>query len=210
MFTRYVDKKCSICSGALDKNVKRIIVEICGHQKCRECFIKEEDGCSICELSSRESVSGEPTNDYLGNAEVSNQNEVDEANEKEPTEKHDEIAHIVTVCEDGVAQCYKCLLCKKSFKSRNNRKYHLFCDKTLSKPFGCEMENEFGEMCHKRFITHAHLKYHQSTHDTDKRFACQHCSRIYSGEIALKKHLRKHKSKLVDFILSFMGHNSIK
>lgn len=187
MCSRYVDKKCSVCSGALDKNVnRRIIVEICGHQKCRECFIKEEDGCSICQSNSRESISNEPANDRrLGN-------EIDAANEKEPIEKYDKISHIVMVSQDGIGQFYKCLLCKKSFKSRNNRKYHLFCDKTQSKPHSCEI-------CHKRFITQAHLKYHQSTHDTDKRFSCPHCSRIYSGEIALKKHLRKHKSKLILF-----------
>lgn len=193
MCSRYVDKKCSVCFGALDKNVNRIIVEICGHQKCRECFIKEEDGCSICQSISRESVSVEPAKDYLGNLAGSNQNEIDETNEKEPIEKYDEISHIVAVTQDGIGQSYKCLLCKKTFKSRNNRKYHLFCDKTQSKPHSCEM-------CHKRFITQAHLKYHQSTHDTDKRFSCQHCSRIYSGEIALKKHLRKHKSKLILFL----------
>lgn len=201
MCSRYVDTKCSVCFGALDKNVNRIVVEMCGHQKCRECFIKEENGCSICQTISSESVKvssesvGEPANDRMGNP-----NEIDEANEKEPIEKYDEISHIVMITEDGVGQYYKCLLCKKSFKSRNNRKYHLFCDKTQSKPHSCEM-------CHKRFITQAHLKYHQSTHDTDKRFSCQHCSRIYSGEIALKKHLRKHKSKL---ILSFECHISIK
>lgn len=133
MCSRYVDKKCSVCFRALDKRVNRIIVEICGHQKCRECFIKEEDGCSICQSISHESVSDEPAHDGPENSEATIQNGINETNGKEPIEKYNEISHIVTVTQDGVGKIYKCMLCKKSFKSPNNRRYHLFCDKTQLK-----------------------------------------------------------------------------
>lgn len=192
MCSRYVEAKCSVCCRSLDKVTSRIIVEICGHQKCRECFIREEEGCSICKTERNKPVSIDK-NDDNDIVEDQSRNDVetpngDKAIDAEACETFDEAPHIIAVKQNGILSSYKCTLCHKSFKSRNNRKYHLFCDKTRSKPFQCEE-------CNKQFITLAHLKYHQSTHDVNKRFTCQHCNKIYSGEIALRKHLRKHQSK---------------
>lgn len=186
MCSRLAETQCSVCCRTLDKGTNRIIVEICGHQKCRECFIKEEEGCSVCKGNN--STQDDKSVEIESPENQNHEDDIDAVDEKLNAESNDETSHIITVNKEGSSLSYRCTICHKTFKSRNNRKYHLFCDKNRSKPFRCEI-------CDKQFITLAHLKYHQSTHDTDKRFACQHCDRIYSGDIALKKHLRKHQSK---------------
>lgn len=207
MCSRFVEAECCVCHRYLDQSVNRIIVEICGHKKCRECFIKEEDGCSVCFQEQNASTLCNPksfSSNAIHDNNVSSLNsQFDETSEN--IESADAIenakfcsvidksngtaSHIITVSDSSKIIGYKCSICDKSFKSRNNRKYHVFCDKSQSKPFKCNQ-------CDKQFITIAHLKYHRSTHDTDNsQFTCQHCNKTYLRNIALKKHLRKHQSK---------------
>lgn len=214
MCTRYAEAQCCICRRYLDQSNNRIIVEICGHQKCRECFIKEEDGCSLC--SQNGNLNDASTHIDNGLAVPSSSSDSIKDDEKNRTNiveasamvdinDVDVASHIITTSDNGDGPRFKCTICQKSFKSRNNCKYHLFCDKTRSKPFQCNQ-------CDKQFITLAHMNYHQSTHSIDKHFSCPHCQKVYSGEIALKKHMRKHQSKqlfevfdpLVTFFLCYL------
>lgn len=202
MCSRYAEAQCCVCHRYLGQSNNRIIVEICGHRKCRECFIKEEDGCSLCvqnespgsedvqshasNFLSVASSSGDGKDDGEG-AEPPDVSTIGDITEDASGELTEDASHIITTNNSGDEVRYKCNICQKSFKSRNNRKYHLFCDKTRSKPFQCNQ-------CDKQFITLAHMNYHQSTHNTDKRYSCPHCQKVYSGDIALKKHMRKHQS----------------
>lgn len=191
MCSRYADTQCCVCRRLLGNSNNRIIVEICGHQKCRECFIKEEDGCSLCN-QNKQQISNEvqcvSSNIDVPSSSNELRGDITARGDTNDTKTLVDVSHIVTVNENDKAVCYKCTICEKTFKSRNNRKYHLFCDKNRSKPFQCSQ-------CGKQFITQAHMNYHQSTHNTDKSFACPHCQKVYSGEIALKKHLKKHQSR---------------
>lgn len=218
MCSRFVEAKCCVCHRYLDQSVTRIIVEICGHKKCRQCFIREEDGCSIC-------VQEQNASSVLCNPKSLNSNAIHD-NDSSPLnlqfnetttdkiESSDAIenakfcsvidkssgtaSHIITISDSCKIIGYKCSICEKSFKSRNNRKYHVFCDKSRSKPFKCNQ-------CDKQFITIAHLKYHRSTHDThNSQFTCQHCNKTYLRDIALKKHLRKHQSKLIFWLFCLL------
>lgn len=193
MCSRYAEAQCCICHRNLDQTNNRIIVEICGHQKCRECFIQEENGCSLCSKDEQLCDDSEPVVPSLsGNDTRRKDSQQDNAVDSALTAQViQDASHIITTTEDADgAVRYKCTICQKSFKSRNNCKYHLFCDKTRSKPFKCNQ-------CDKQFITLAHMNYHQSTHNLEKRFPCTQCQKVYSGEIALKKHLKKHQSKLI-------------
>lgn len=207
----HAETQCSVCQRCLDQSSNRIILEICGHKKCRECFIKEEDGCSICSQNNKQSSFENHINsqderipwsdDCVKTAGIQSQTtEIAEdelniiktaGNKSQTTEIAEDGLHIITTNENGDDMLYKCTICQKSFKSRNNRKYHLFCDKTRSKPFQCNQ-------CDKQFITLAHMNYHQSTHNTNTQFSCAHCQKVYSGRIALKKHMKKHQSKKIN------------
>lgn len=194
MCSRYAEAQCCICRRYLNQSNNRIIVEICGHQKCRECFIQEEDGCSLCSKNVESNEIQNKDESILAVPSSSNDRIEDTGRNEhfgEPStivEMNDDASHIITTTDNGNELRYKCTICQKSFKSRNNCKYHLFCDKSRSKPFQCNQ-------CDKRFITLAHKNYHQSTHGVDKQFSCSHCQKVYSGDIALKKHMKKHQSK---------------
>lgn len=97
--------------------------------------------------------------------------------------------HVVTNGRcDSNKSTYTCKICQKTFKSKNNRKYHSYCDPKKPKPFSCKQ-------CNKQFITESHLKYHEKIHLDGNVFQCRFCDRRYLREISLKKHERKHKSK---------------
>lgn len=197
MCSRYAEAQCCICHRNFSQsNNNRIIVEICGHQKCRECFIQEENGCSVCatktvdENGVGDSVSAVPSSSNGAPIDATDGREECGIDSALTAEVIQDASHIITTTEQGDGTTrYKCTICQKSFKSRNNCKYHLFCDKSRAKPFKCNQ-------CDKQFITLAHMNYHrQSTHNVEKQFPCTHCKKIYSGEIALKKHMKKHQSK---------------
>lgn len=42
---------CPRCGDLFDLFKKRLIVEICGHKKCRTCLINENNGCDECKLN---------------------------------------------------------------------------------------------------------------------------------------------------------------
>lgn len=194
MCSRYAEAQCCICHRNLGQtNNNRIIVEICGHQKCRECFIQEENGCSLCsknEQACDDNAAAIPASSGIDDIRGDDSHEENGVDSALTAQVIQDASHIITTTEDadGGTVRYKCTICQKSFKSRNNCKYHLFCDKSRSKPFKCNQ-------CDKQFITLAHMNYHQSTHNLEKRFQCTQCQKVYSGEIALKKHLKKHQSK---------------
>lgn len=41
-------QRCPQCHSSTNSNSFRLIFDTCGHQKCRNCFLKEEDGCNAC------------------------------------------------------------------------------------------------------------------------------------------------------------------
>lgn len=220
MCSRYGETQCSVCRRFLDQSSCRIIVEICGHQKCRECFINEEDGCSVCKQSSKQkqitsesvrSVSRENISHTSTKSAIDQNNEIDgddgissesEIKTNFPSKSNENVPHIIpSKNANGKILSYRCNICEKSFKSRTNQKYHIFCDKNRTKPFQCNQ-------CNKQFITISHLKYHESTHKSDQNFNCKHCGRTYTREVALKKHMRKHEGITYKTVLSIENNKS--
>lgn len=273
-------KKCPICKQTIHPQKNRLIVELCGHSKCRLCFIKEENGCILCNKnepnkecinkspvkkacddsnanhSSKISFDEEEARDNLSISDIdsdsnglkintdtsesldslkSNESSAnDKRNCADDVIKSDSIScnkqvqiienllisfkeiddkhvstdlksdnnadandtsllpsHIVVNATDDVNKLtYTCKICQKTFKSKNNGKYHLYCDSSVPKPFSCTH-------CDKRFITASHLDYHRQTHSDSRTFACKFCDKHYMREISLKKHERKHKSKWI-------------
>lgn len=53
-------------------------------------------------------------------------------------------SHILRRSVDGKTE-FECKICKKSFRSKSNRKYHLYCDETIEKPFNC---TTCSKVCH--------------------------------------------------------------
>lgn len=179
------DSQCSVCHSIFDQSLNRIIIEACGHRKCRECLIKEVDGCALCAAAAVPSAAVQESRREINAVVVSEQESVDDVAEA-TTSTIGDVEVISNVIEfDGG---YKCTICQRCFKSRNNRKYHQFCNSNREKPFNCDQ-------CDRQFITLAHLKYHQSAHDGDQQFPCLHCGKVYTREVILRKHMRKHQSK---------------
>lgn len=207
--------KCLICNESTATN--RMVVEMCGHQKCRECFIDEKDGCSICIAASasqaiektqnlQSSSSSSQPEDLSANfsteigqgkrvrviENVLISSKTSARNKLGPLSgaRRKRPAHItVTKGDNGKVIAYTCTICKKCFKSRNNQHYHFYCDKSQPKPYECSQ-------CGKQFVTQSHLQYHEQTHG-NKIFRCNECDREFSAEIGLRRHARKHTSKFL-------------
>lgn len=174
-----LETQCSVCHNIFDRSLNRIIIEACGHRKCRECLIKEVDGCSLCaqhqQIETIQPIISKSVN--IGDA-------IGDTHESEPsiTAESDHMSNVIEF--DGG---YKCTICQRRFKSRNNRKYHQFCNKNQAKPLQCSQ-------CDRQFITVAHLKYHQMAHEGEQKFPCRYCGKVYTRDTILKKHMRKHQS----------------
>lgn len=172
------DTQCSVCHSIFDKSLNRIIIEACGHRKCRECLIKEAAGCSLCARYHRNDCS---SNDLV--EDIDKQKHTITSEPDLPGVVDNENASNVIEFNGG----YKCTICFRCFKTRNNRKYHQFCDKNRTKPFQCDQ-------CDRQFVTAAHLKYHKSAHKGTQNYPCPHCGKSYTTDAILRKHLHKHQS----------------
>ncbi|XP_055373805.1 zinc finger protein 415 [Condylostylus longicornis] len=161
------NKSCSSCFCAIT-NKNRLIIESCGHTKCRSCFINEESSCKQCIVINSEIK-------VVENIVISP--ELSQPESKSKTLKQ----HIVNIGDQ-----YKCTICDKIFRSRQQQYYHLHCDKPEeSRPFKC------GE-CFRGFSKAGHLKYHLKTHSVEKSI-CSLCKKEFSNKATLDKHLMRHK-----------------
>lgn len=193
--------KCSICNEYFDPKIVRMIIENCGHQKCRQCFIKESNGCTICirdesslyanqtECDIPSTTTSHCTSKFYENVNDKDFTQPDRENGKVLVNGRLQNVEHIKVNRDGrKAISYQCLICNKSFKSRNSQKYHLYCDKNQEKPIACDR-------CDQRFITVAHFNYHRKNQHSSSRHHCNVCNKVYSSNTGLRKHMQKHESK---------------
>lgn len=64
---------------------------------------------------------------------------------------------------------FECKICKKSFRSKSNRRYHFYCDETVEKPFNCSK-------CSKVFFIFILFNYNTMTM-TNQSFIHRHSLR---------------------------------
>ncbi|XP_037029804.1 zinc finger and BTB domain-containing protein 24-like [Bradysia coprophila] len=92
-------------------------------------------------------------------------------------------SHITRQLVNGKLE-FECTICKKKFRSKSNRKYHLYCDDSVEKPFNCSK-------CSKTFATRNHLEYHENRHN-NVQYKCDECDRTFLSRVSLQKHSKVH------------------
>lgn len=188
---------CPQCNSIIDVSGNRIVVESCGHKKCRNCFLNEENGCAECQntwnttpviissqieesdttdltiLTTNEQKSldsnsdsgdllqidtdqdGKSDDEHFpapvldskkivilnevilkspDNPQISSESLADNPNEQKNTGF---VYPYLLVKRIKGQNIFHCTICEKEFKSKNNRRYHLYCDKTIEKPYKC-------------------------------------------------------------------------
>lgn len=191
---------CPRCDAVINVSGNRIVVESCGHQKCRNCFITDETGCSECSAPQDSCTDVIPTVPLSlpPEAAIPNQKEIETAvhspiwlNSKHQKRQKFEILNdiiITAAAQDPVEikrdsstsetpitgkhptanepfryppyisrsatvdnkLLFHCKLCRKSFKSLNHRRYHMYCDPNVTKPLKCkvcEKVESVGSVC---------------------------------------------------------------
>lgn len=175
---------CPRCDARINVSGNRIVVESCGHQKCRNCFITDEKGCSECteytdlctnvkppaqetstpiheeiETTARSPIllnsklqkrpKFEILNDVIISAAPQDPVEIrrdsntsgirnsgENSTTNEPFRYPPYISRASTVDNKLL---FHCKLCRKSFKSLNHRRYHMYCDPNVTKPLKCKV-----------------------------------------------------------------------
>lgn len=214
-------ERCPQCGNVVDQHTNRLVLESCGHQKCRNCFIAESLGCRECrqvaavldvdtpavhKFQILDDIRLPPVRLHEELNETENATRpVDEAIVVEQTKEHPKATQIygnskksssssaepfrypahLQIKRTGALITFYCRICRKSFKSVNNRRYHLYCDTSIVKPLKCDL-------CDKRFITAGHLEYHRKIHQAPTAsFPCKLCDKTFLREGSLRKHCRK-------------------
>lgn len=78
---------------------------------------------------------------------------------------------------------YTCEYCSKPFTSESSWVLHL---KSHTDGITCPIEG-----CNKIVSSKSNLQIHMTTHQINK-FMCEHCSKIFTSEISLSRHLKIH------------------
>lgn len=181
---------CPRCDALINVSGNRIVVESCGHQKCRNCFITDENGCSECTQPPADSCTNVtpaakltlspeppiPINEEFENPvrspillnskpqerqkfEILNDIVITEAPQDPGEIRSDSSTTSTRIAGKSSATnepfryppyisrastvdnklLFHCKLCRKSFKSLNHRRYHMYCDPNVTKPLKCKV-----------------------------------------------------------------------
>uniref|UniRef100_A0A1A9W7D4 C2H2-type domain-containing protein n=1 Tax=Glossina brevipalpis TaxID=37001 RepID=A0A1A9W7D4_9MUSC len=168
------EKSCDQC-GTKHTQQNRVITDSCGHQKCRHCFIKEENHCQQCADKPLTSVPESFKKDVQNSVKKSKNTEL--------------FTHIEEVYAESGAMRYHCTECNKVFSSRSQKYYHLSCNtKQQQQLHKCDK-------CQKVFGKISHLKYHLESH-TSIEWRCSQCSKVFGNRLILRKHEKIHDEKM--------------
>lgn len=96
------------------------------------------------------------------------------------------LTHSIQNDEKNITEViYECTKCNRKFRSKNQRRYHSFCDENMDKPHKCDE-------CPRGFKKATHLEYHKQLHSNQGLFECNDCDKKFTHENSLKKHKRLH------------------
>merc|ERR1712129_174099 len=90
------------------------------------------------------------------------------------------------------AETYSCFICNKTFKDRNQLKYHHIRHANI-KQHSCDV-------CDKSFNMPSDLRVHQRIHTGEKKFSCTDCSKQFSCSSNLISHKRSNHSERRRFL----------
>lgn len=175
---------CGVCHETSSRLIKEAH---CGHEKCRACFIAEENGCVECNRKPPQKRESERSIEKV------------QAKSKRPT-------HIIKESESS----YSCTICKKKF-ARNSQYYHFYCDQSINKPFRCSVcKKSFRTSAHLKYHTEEHdsikftcdicskdfakktvLMKHMKLHSKVKQ-KCVECEAVFKDEACYKQHMNNH------------------
>lgn len=190
--------RCSICNETTTN--QRIIVELCGHQKCRACFIREENGCTICIATNAalhmQSMAVQPE-DLSVNSSIG----IDQ-------DKRVEVIENVLIMGRAEPESFtepmqkpqRKLLPKpkpeqeekeKASDERRRKRSSLVIPHVTTKRDADDQVTGYKcEICEKNFRSRSHRKYHLFCDETQSRpFTCDVCG----GKFVLQSHLDYHK-----------------
>uniref|UniRef100_A0A336LRP4 CSON002251 protein n=1 Tax=Culicoides sonorensis TaxID=179676 RepID=A0A336LRP4_CULSO len=156
-----------------------------GHES-KEQYIEEE----FLETRSEIEFSREQDQDIVqcfeNESEVKNQkcDKVSKKNRQARIPSFIELIEITIKDTGKTEHRYLCNLCKRSFKSTHQIRYHQYCDDKIEKPYKCDQ-------CSVQYRTSYQLKQHQQLH-SDICYECTECSKKFAHDASAKKHYKKH------------------
>lgn len=176
---------CPRCDASINVSGNRIVVESCGHQKCRKCFITDESGCSECaqpisytdetpaaplslppeqSILIHENIGTPVRSPILLNSKLQKRQKLEILNDiiiaaaQDPVDRRNSSTsetrtkkkcttnepirfppYISRASTVDNKLLFHCKLCRKSFKSLNHRRYHMYCDPNVTKPLKCKV-----------------------------------------------------------------------
>ncbi len=90
------------------------------------------------------------------------------------------------------ANKYKCIICSKNFSSRGTLRDHV----REHRDDANQIDKVQCPICQQKFIYSANLMAHMPIHTEEKEWRCSVCSELFSTQVLLGHHLRKHTGEV--------------
>nr|XP_014092403.1 zinc finger protein 320 [Bactrocera oleae]XP_036234317.1 zinc finger protein 320 [Bactrocera oleae] len=189
-----VDIFCPLCETEIRGNINRLVIDSCGHSKCRRCLLADDE-CSECSKPKQCNTENNSGQGVDVGAIVANEATLETDLATKSTKKKgrkvasipSHIQRLHSDLDSGVR--YYCTPCGKKFGSRSQQYYHLTCGSDASKKYKCQQ-------CDKTFSTKSHFKYHLETHE-GRVYYCGECNKSFANRIVLQKHERLHRASSI-------------
>lgn len=176
---------CPQCKKTLDNSSKRLVQDACGHKKCRQCLLSDEEECKLCHpavitlnVSSAEASPDVPSHIIINKKTEGFTCTICKKNYRTSSHMKDHF-----YCAGG-DKPYKCVKCAKEFTSKYLHQTHLLSHED-SKPFNCDK-------CHKGFYDRGKFNRHKLVHSSGRPYVCAHCGNCFKNKDNLQTHSKIH------------------
>lgn len=136
---------CPLCGTEISGNINRLVIDSCGHSKCRLCLLADDE-CTKCSKPQQYTIENNRGQGAGIKAIVTNEATLESdfnTATKNSNKKGRKVAsmpsHIQRLHSDlDSSVSYYCTHCGRKFASRSQQYYHLTCGSDVSKKYKCQ------------------------------------------------------------------------
>lgn len=157
-----------------------MLTESCGHIKCMNCLLSEQQGCLACSNGDKHKSDFNSENgDATSSGEVDASSDIDKIENNDNDKSSNQLNNVK---KQNNSNPIKCPIdgCGKTFTSRSHYKYHM------------RVHQNVCDVCKKGFYARHNLNRHMLLHTNERNHICPVCKKGFLSSFILKQHVNIH------------------